>query len=216
MNPVEDPAGRGTRERLQTNNKDLDRTEEGDVLICLENQLIKVLNLNALDIIILCIIVFFAVFSFFRGFFREAFALGGIVLGVITANNYYPSLSKRLSEVITNTDIANIVAYVVILLVVTLVTVIVGRLLSRFVKFVLLKWVDRILGLAFGLAKGLIVVSILVMVLEMALPEKSAFLAKSRLKPLIETVYSFVPDDIHKKMKEKKKSVDKYIRKESS
>ncbi|MCP4667890.1 MAG: CvpA family protein, partial [Deltaproteobacteria bacterium] len=71
-------------------------------------------------------------------------------------------------------------------------------------------------GLAFGLAKGLIVVSILVMALGMVLPEKSAFLAESRLKPLIETIYAFVPDDILKKLKEKKQSVETYIRKESS
>jgi membrane protein required for colicin V production len=156
------------------------------------------------------------VFSLFRGFFREAFALGGIILGVIAANHYYSLLGRRLSEVITNTDIASAVAYVVILLVVTLAMVLVGRLFSRFVKFVLLKWVDKILGLAFGLAKGLIVVSILVMVLEMALPEKSPFLAKSRLIPMIESLYSFVPDDILKKLKEKKKSVEKHIREKSS
>jgi membrane protein required for colicin V production len=172
--------------------------------------------LNALDIIILCIIAFFAVFSLLRGFIREAFALGGIVLGVIAANHYYDTLGKKLAEMITNTDIASAVSYVVIFLAVTLVTVIVGRLFSRFVKFVLLKWLDKILGLAFGLTKGLIVVLILVMVLEMVLPPKSAFLAKSRLKPLIETAYSFVPDNILAKIKEKKQSVEKQIRKESS
>ena len=172
--------------------------------------------LNALDIIILCIIAFFAVFSLFRGFLREAFALGGIILGVIAANHYYAFLGKRLSGIIANTDIANAVAYVVIFLVVALVMVMVGRLLNRFVTFVLLKWLDKILGLAFGLAKGLIVVSVLVMVLEMALPQKSAFLAQSRLKPLVEALYSFVPDDILKKLKEKKKSVQEHIRKESS
>ena len=170
--------------------------------------------MNVLDIIILCIILFFAVFSFFRGFLREAFAFGGIVLGVIAAINYYSYLGNRLSYFITNAAIANAFAYVIIFLAVTLVMVIVGRLLSRFAKLVLLKWVDRLLGLAFGLAKGLIVVLVLVMVLEMVLPKKSAFLAKSRLKPLIETAYSFVPDDILKKLQEKKKSVEKHIRKD--
>jgi membrane protein required for colicin V production len=174
------------------------------------------LPLNALDIIILCIIAFFAVFSLFRGFLREAFALGGIILGVIAANHYYASLSKRFSEIIANADIANAIAYVVIFIGVTMVMVLLGRLLSRFVTFVLLKWLDKILGLAFGLAKGLIVVFIVVMVLDMVLPQKSAFLAESRLKPLVETFYSFVPDDILKKLKEKKKSVKEYITKESS
>ncbi len=172
--------------------------------------------MNSLDIIILCIIAFFAVFSFFRGFFREAFALAGIVLGIVAANNYYSALGKRLSEVITNTHTANTVAYVVIFLFVTLVMVMAGRLFGRFAKFVLLKWIDRLLGLAFGLAKGLIVVSILVMALSIALPEKSALLTESRLKPFVEIIYAFVPDDILMKLREKKKSMEKYVMKGSS
>ncbi len=171
--------------------------------------------MNALDLVILSILAFFAVFSFFRGFVREAFSLGGVVLGVVGANTFYSSLGKVLSKSINTDEIAYTLAYVMIFLAVTIIMVILGRILSKFVKLVLLKWLDRLLGLAFGLSKGLIVAAILVMVISMVLPQKSTFVSNSRLTPIVESIYSFAPAGFLTKLKEKKKTAEKYLHKRS-
>ena len=172
--------------------------------------------MNSFDIIILIILAFFAVRSFFRGFVREAFSLGGIIAGVIAANEFYAHLGEILSKYISSGDVSNTLAYVVIFAAVALAMNILGGILGKFVKLVLLGWFDRLLGLAFGLFKGLIIIAILVMVLNMVLPATSTFLTASRLNPLVESTYPFIPDGFLKKLKEKENAVKEIIKKKSA
>ena len=116
-------------------------------------------------------------------------------------------------------DVANSLAYVAIFCIVSVGMVLVGRGISMFTKMALIKWADRLLGLTFGLLMGFVVVSVLVLFLGMVLPHQSSFIGKSKIKPYVERMYesfySFVPDDFVKKMKEKKKMFEEYLKKES-
>ena len=170
-------------------------------------------HLNSLDIIILVILVGFGGFSLIRGFVREAFALGGIILGVFAANVFYDNLGEFLFNHVKSEDIANVLAYVIIFIGTAIVMALLGRILQKSIKLSLLKWPDRLLGFILGVAKGLIVVSILVMVLGKVLSQQSVFLTNSQLKPYVESIYTFVPDSLQQKFQDKKEEVQKFIQK---
>jgi len=169
--------------------------------------------MNTLDIIILIILLGFAIIGFFKGFIRAAFALAGLVLGIIAANIFYSIFGEFLQKYTANEDISNTLSYTIIFICVTIGMAILGRILNNFIKVEFLKRLDRILGLVLGFGKGLILVSIMVMVLGMTLPTQSTLLTKSQLKPYIESIYTFVPDDFLTKLQEKKKELEKYMQK---
>ncbi|MFW6099743.1 MAG: CvpA family protein [Bacteroidota bacterium] len=169
--------------------------------------------MNTLDIIIIAVMGFFATISFFRGFVREAFTLGGLILGIILANIFYSFPGKvlvGLADFLTPA-MANVMGYLLIFISVTVVMYFTGRLLNEFVELVLLKWLDRLLGFVFGLAKGFIIVAVLAMVLGLVAPRESRFINKSVLLPRIESAYAFLPEDMLLAAKEKKREFENYL-----
>lgn len=173
--------------------------------------------MNTLDIIIIVILGFFATISFFRGFVREAFALGGLILGIILANVFYSFLGKAflgLFDFLTPA-LANVLAYLVIFIAAAVAMYFIGRLLEEFVELILLKWLDRMLGFIFGLAKGFLIVAILSMVLGLVAPRESNFIHNSVLLPRIESVYAFLPDDLLSAAKKKKAEFENYLENKS-
>ena len=171
--------------------------------------------MNSLDIIILVILAFFSIMSFFRGFIRGAFALIGLILGIIGANFFYPYLGAILSKSINNTNVSYLLAYVLILVVITVIVILIGKYLNKSIELSLLKWLDRFLGLGFGFVKGLIVAYILVFVLGVILPSDSSVLRKSQTRPLILKLYSFVPDDFFRSISNQKSKLNNNIKKQA-
>jgi membrane protein required for colicin V production len=171
--------------------------------------------MNILDIIILIILVYFAVRGLFRGFIQEVFALGGLILGVAAAARYHDYFTQILFRYIHNSDMASVAAYVLVFLVVAAAMAVMGRILSRFIRFLLLGWLDRPLGAAVGLMKGLIITCIVVLVVGMVAGEEKAFVRNSRLKPLVESFFFFVPKNMIDKLKAKRVSVQKHLEEDS-
>ena len=168
--------------------------------------------MNILDIIIIIIFGYFALRGLFRGFVREAFALGGLIFGVAAAARYHDHVAQILFRYMHNSDIANVAAYVTVFLVVAIAMTVVGRILSRFVKLLLLGWLDRPLGMALGLMKGLIIACIVVLVVGLAAGEERAFVRNSRLKPMVESFFFFVPNYMVEKLQAKKVPVQKKLK----
>lgn len=171
--------------------------------------------MNTLDIIIIAIMGFFAAVSFYRGFVREAFALGGLILGIILANIFYSFLGKMLLGLVDflSPAMADVLGYLLIFIFVAVGMYFAGRLLSEFVELILCKWLDRLLGFFFGLAKGFIIVGVLAMVLGLVAPRESGFINNSVLLPRIESAYVFLPEDMLSTVKEKKKEFENFLTK---
>jgi membrane protein required for colicin V production len=167
--------------------------------------------MNILDIIILIILSYFGVRGLFRGFVREVFALGGLILGVAAAARYHDHVAQILFRYIHNSDMAGVAAYVTVFLVVAVAMAVMGRILSRFVRSLLLGWLDRPLGAAVGLVKGLIITCIVVLVVSLVAGEEKPFVRDSRLKPLVESFFFFVPENIIDTLKAKKVSLQKHV-----
>ncbi len=167
--------------------------------------------MNTLDIIIIILLAFFAVTSFFRGFIKEAFALGGIVLGVVVANFYYTQLGNHLINYIENVQIANILSYLILFIFTAVIVSILGNILKKFINLIFLKWVDRFIGLVFGFTKGLVIVFVLVLALTAILPVGSDFNKNSKLRPVIVSIGSFIPTDYFRNILNQKMSSKNYL-----
>jgi membrane protein required for colicin V production len=171
--------------------------------------------MNALDVIILVILGYFAFTGLSRGFVQESFALGGLILGVIAANRYHSPFRQILSGYIHNADIGSVAAYVLVFFAVAIAMTVLGKIVGRGVRLLFLNWLDRALGLVLGLMKGLIVACILVLVVGMVAREDSGFIRNSRLKPLVESLFFFVPDHFIDRLKTKKNSVEEHLKRGS-
>lgn len=104
-----------------------------------------------IDYIIIGTFLIGLVYGFIRGFMRQIFSLGGIVLGLILGSMLYKPFAGFLSGVVTmRQDVAETVAFVIILILVPIVCGVVGHLLSKLVKAVNLGLLDRLLGALSG------------------------------------------------------------------
>ena len=115
-----------------------------------------------------------------RGFFRSAFSLAGLVLGLMLAAWNYWRLAGVLKMMIHSVEIANAIAFVVIALLVMAVAAILGSLLAKFFEKVGLGCLDRLAGGIFGFVEGLVFVMVAILVSVAFFPQ-TVWLTEARL-----------------------------------
>lgn len=112
--------------------------------------------MNWIDLVCLGIIVLSALSGLTRGFTREFIGLFGWVVAASLANRWYPDLSPKITEYISNQTLADVASFIVIFLLCSvlinaLANIIVGQNSTR---FSLLGRLDKLLGAACGALKG--------------------------------------------------------------
>jgi len=161
---------------------------------------------NVLDIIIIVILLFFAIRSFFKGTIHEIFSLLALVLGIFLARRYYHPFSQDLGAW-NSPRAAGIVAFIFLFFTVYIIVTILGRLLRQIIKTVELGWLDHLGGAILGLIKGGFLVCLLVTILILILPSDSQLIQTSRLAPLLYQTSSlllkFVPPAVKQKFRQK-------------
>ena len=106
--------------------------------------------------------------GFIKGLTKQAFAVLGIILGIILGTLFYKPFADFLRETMNMPDRpASIMAFFIILLVVPLICGVLGNLLSKLIHVASLGFIDRILGAAFGLLKYLLIMGLVIMLLDM-------------------------------------------------
>jgi membrane protein required for colicin V production len=138
--------------------------------------------MNALDWLLVILLAYSAVRAFLRGFFQEAFALGGLILGFLFACWFYRPLALDLKGLITSTQIAELAAFLLILAGSMILASLVGRLLRHTASAIGLGFVDRVLGAAFGLVRGALLGVVLLLALTAFLPS-APWIENSHLAP---------------------------------
>jgi membrane protein required for colicin V production len=129
------------------------------------------MTLTMVDWIIVAILALAVMVGLARGFFRSAFSLAGLLLGLAMASwNYW-----RLG-----TEVANAIAFVVIALLVMVVLAVIGSILAKIFHKVGLGCLDRLAGGVFGLVEGMLFVTLCILVTVAFFP-KAAWLAEARL-----------------------------------
>jgi membrane protein required for colicin V production len=138
------------------------------------------------DWVILAILLFNALMAARRGIFVEAFALGGIVVGIGVASWNYtrllPWVQPWFRSWTWGIAIAEAISFLVIVLAAVVVAGLIGRAIRWSVRTVGLGWADRLLGALFGLLKGAVLVTLGVMLIVAFWPGARA-LHGSRLAP---------------------------------
>jgi membrane protein required for colicin V production len=138
--------------------------------------------MNVLDWILLIVVIYSVVRAFLRGFFQEAFALGGLIVGFVLACWFYGALAVELRGLITSPAIAQFAAFLLILSAAMIVAGLIGKLLRRTASAIGLGFVDRLLGAAFGVVRGALLGVALLFALTAFLP-RAPWIENSHLAP---------------------------------
>jgi membrane protein required for colicin V production len=108
--------------------------------------------MNWFDIILIAVLVLSTVIGIWRGFISMIMPLIGIIIGIILAGLYAPTVGGWLS--IDNAEHAKWAGYAIILVAALIVSIILAVILTKFVHLALLGWLNRLLGGILGFASG--------------------------------------------------------------
>jgi membrane protein required for colicin V production len=138
--------------------------------------------MNPLDWLLAVLLAYSVARAAMRGFFQEAFALGGLVLGFLFACWFYLGLAGHLAGLIATPSLAQLGAFLLILIATMIVAGLVGRLLRRTASAIGLGLVDRLFGAVFGLLRGMLLGVALLLAVTAFLPT-GHWLQESKLAP---------------------------------
>jgi len=136
--------------------------------------------MTLVDWIILVVLAVAVLTGIARGFFRSAFSLAGLVLGLTLAAWNYWRLASLLKMMIHSVELADAIAFIVIALLVMAVAAILGSLLAKFFEKVGLGCLDRLAGGLFGFVEGLVFVMVAILVTVAFFPQ-TVWLTEARL-----------------------------------
>lgn len=159
--------------------------------------------MNPLDWLLAGLLFYSTVKAFIVGLIREAFALGGLIIGLLTASWCYQPLGNNLAGLISTPSIAQLVAFLLVLCAVMLVATLIARLIQKGASAIGLGILDRLGGAAFGFLRGYLLGVALLMAVTAFLPT-APWMKSSRLLPYFipgsHAVSFVVPTDLKHKL----------------
>jgi membrane protein required for colicin V production len=161
--------------------------------------------MNPLDWLLTALFAYSIVRAAVRGFFREAFALGGIIVGFLLACWNYSNLAPRLKGLIASTPLAELVAFILLLMATMVVATLTGKLLSRTASVIGLGLLDRLGGALFGALRGVLLGTTLLLTVTAFLPT-APWMQTSSLAPYflraVHAVSFVMPSDLRQRFVE--------------
>jgi membrane protein required for colicin V production len=136
--------------------------------------------MTLVDWIIVGILVIAVVSGIAQGFFRSAFSLVGLILGLALAAWNYWRIAAVLKPLIKSAEVANAIGFILIAVLVMLIAAIVGSLLAKLFQKVGLGCLDGLAGGVFGFFEGMLFVTVCILVTVAFFPE-TGWLTESRL-----------------------------------
>jgi membrane protein required for colicin V production len=110
--------------------------------------------MNPLDWLLAAILGYSIVRAFILGFFRAAFGLAGLIVGLLLASWGYHAAALKLTGLITSPPIAQFAAFVGILAATVVIFSLAGKLLRKTASAIGLGMLDRLGGAVFGFVRG--------------------------------------------------------------
>lgn len=135
--------------------------------------------MNALDWVIVTVLVVSVLSAAKTGFVVQVFSLVGATAGLILACWNYQRPLPWLSGWIRPPALAEVLSFLLIALATMVVAGILGRILRWSLRSIGLGWLDRLVGAAFGLIKGAVIVLIMVVALAAFAPQAGFFRGSS-------------------------------------
>lgn len=121
--------------------------------------------LNAIDYIILAILLLSTAISFMRGFLREVLSLLAWISAVWLSVSFTPQLSFLLQNQVVNESLRVLISFVSLFVATLIVASLANFLVSQLVKKTGFSGTDRMIGVIFGLARGGVIVAVIVLVI---------------------------------------------------
>lgn len=115
--------------------------------------------MNALDWLILVIVMFSALVAAAQGFFFEIFSLVGAVGGYLAAAWGCSKIAPWFLPYVKTQAFAELAGFLTIFLAIILLAGVIGRVVRWMVHEAGFRWADRLLGAAFGFARGAVIVT---------------------------------------------------------
>lgn len=160
------------------------------------------LELNWFDYIIVSIILFSMILSFFRGFVREALSFTIWLGGLFVAFKFAPILQQHIYEATQWTVMSYVIGFGVLFMSVWLAGLLLNLAMRPVVSRVGVGPADRLLGVFFGGLRGLLFVSIAILLLNMSPYREAQAVQSSRLLPrfdgIVHKLDTYVPNKLEK------------------
>jgi membrane protein required for colicin V production len=138
--------------------------------------------MNTLDWLLIILLAYSVIRAVVRGFFQEAFALGGLIFGFLLACWFYRSLAAELTGLITSISIAELAAFLLILAGTMILASLLGKILRHTASSIGLGFLDRLLGAGFGVIRGALLGVALLLAVTAFLPS-APWVENSHLAP---------------------------------
>ncbi len=159
--------------------------------------------MNPLDWLLTALLAYSVIRAAMQGFFREAFSLGGIVIGLLLASWFYRTAAQHLTGLITSQPIAQFAAFLLILAATMVIANLAGRLLRKTASAVGLGLLDRLGGAVFGFVRGCLLGTAVLMAFIAFLPT-APWIRDSVMAPYFlraaHAVSFVVPEDLSHKL----------------
>ena len=115
------------------------------------------------DLAIVVVILLSIVGGLTQGFFRSAFTLGGLVLGVALAAWNYSRVAELILPLVHLERLADALGFLLIALIVMGLAVAAGKILSDIFHHLGLGCLDRLAGAVFGVFQGALLVTLVIL-----------------------------------------------------
>lgn len=152
-----------------------------------------------LDWVFVAILAISTIFSFFRGFAREALSLISWVLALVLALFFGSDIGNWLFASFHSATVRSGAGFIFTFFVVLIIGMVLNMILGRFVKMSGLGIFDTILGGVFGFIRGIALLVIIIMFLSMPWLNASALLSESAmatmLQPVVTWAIKYVPSE---------------------
>ena len=145
-------------------------------------QILSPSTFNGFDWFLTGMLAFSTIAAFLRGIIKVAFSLGGLLLGIVAAGQYYLPLARTLSGTIVSLPAAKVAAFLLIVVGTMIVFTVLANLLRSTVHAIGLGFFDRLFGAGFGFVRGCLLGSATMMAIVAFTPD-SGWIKTSQLAP---------------------------------
>jgi membrane protein required for colicin V production len=120
---------------------------------------------SILDWVLIAILVYSIITSWFKGFVREILGLITVLVAGLLAAWFYRGFAATFKDVVRTENFALFLSFSVIFVATVVAGFVIIWLIARFVKLAKLQWADRMLGAAFGFIRGWVIGAVVLLAL---------------------------------------------------
>ena len=168
--------------------------------------------ISGLDIVIAAVSLVIIIRAYLKGFIKEIFCLGGLVLAIAVAVRFQSVTQKMLEQAIGINSYNFIIAFIILFAGVIIIVAVIGILLSKLVSVSPLGGLNRVLGLFIGIVKSAIITTLGVFLLVMMIGTNSSIIANSKIAPYAIKISGWtlghLPEQINNSLSKTKKALD--------